>query len=325
MEQDVVPHIEPGDLVVEIGSNDGVLLKHLEEDFRVLGVDPSTNVALRAIRKGIPTLPLFFTEDLARQIAFENGKAKAIVANNCIAHLNDLDDLMKGVARLLAQDGVFILECNYWGGMVKNGNYSLIYHDHYSYFSLAVWREFAEKYGMRTFDAWVTPAQGGSLRLFLCKDDRPTTQRYDDLLAEEDANALNTYATSLRYAADVRASALALRDAVLALKADGKTIAGYGAAAKGFTILTMSGIGAEHISYFVDDSPAKQGKYTPVEHIPIVTRAQAKAEPPDVFLVLAPNYAKVIVDKEQTFLKAGGTIVVPFGRDIRVVTADRPL
>lgn len=325
VDEDVVPHLRPDDFVVEIGSNDGVLLKHLQGGYRVLGVDPSTNVALRAIRMGIPTVPLFFTEDLARQIAFENGRAKAIVANNCIAHLNGLDDLMRGVLRLLARDGVFILECNYWGGMVKNGNYSLIYHDHYSYFSLAVWREFAEKYGMRTFDAWVTPAQGGSLRLFLCKDDRPTTERYDDLLAEEDANALNTYATSLRYAADVRASALALRDAVLALKADGKTIAGYGAAAKGFTILTMSGIGAEHISYFVDDSPAKQGKYTPVEHIPIVTRAQAKVEPPDVFLVLAPNYAKVIVEKEQAFLKAGGTIVVPFGRDIRVVTADRPL
>jgi novobiocin biosynthesis protein NovU/D-mycarose 3-C-methyltransferase len=324
--QDVIPHIDPGDLVVEIGSNDGVLLQHLVEDYEVLGVDPSTNVALRAIRKGIPTVPLFFTEDLARQIVNEyEGKAKAIVANNCIAHLNGLDDLMRGVSRLLADDGVFILECNYWGGMVVNGNYSLIYHDHYSYFSAHVWESFARKFGMRPFDAWVTPAQGGSLRLFLCKDKRLPTRRYMDLLKQESVSGLNTYATSLQYEADVRAAALALRDGVLALKADGKTIAGYGAAAKGFTILTMSSIGAEHISYFVDDSPAKQGKYTPVEHIPIITRAQAEAQPPDVFLVLAPNYAKVIIEKEQAFLKAGGTIVVPFGRDIRIVTAEQPL
>ena len=205
--------------------------------------------------------------------------------------------------------------------MVKNTNYSLIYHDHYSYFSLRVWREFARKYGLRTFDAWVTPAQGGSLRLFLCKDGRPTTDRHFALLEEEMVTSLNTYETSERYRDNVLRAANALRDEVDSIKAAGLTIAGYGAAAKGFTILTMSGIGKQHISYFVDDSPAKQGWYTPVEHIPIITRAEAQAQPPDVFLVLAPNYADVIIKKESAFLKAGGKIVVPFGHDIRTYSA----
>ncbi len=325
VEDDVRPHLRPGDFVVEIGSNDGVLLQHLRETYRVLGIDPSTNVALRAIKRGIPTVPLFFTEDLARMIVNENGQAQAIVANNCIAHLNDLEDLMRGVSRLLADGGVFILECNYWGGMVRNGNYSLIYHDHYSYFSLQVWRAFARKFGMRPFDAWVTPAQGGSLRLFLCKDNRPATARYEELVAEEAWTGLNTYETSLRYREAVRQAAQALRDKVLALKAEGKTIAGYGAAAKGFTILAMSGIGVEHISYFVDDSPAKQGRFTPVEHIPIITREDAATKPPAVFLVLAPNYADVIIKKEQAFLEAGGQIVVPFGSEIRTFTIDSTL
>ncbi len=321
VKDDLRPHLRLGDLVVEIGSNDGVLLQHLRGDYRMLGVDPSTNVALRAIKKGIPTVPLFFTEDLARQIVNEYGRAKAIVANNCIAHLNGLDDLMRGVSRLLADDGVFIIECNYWGGMVENTNYSLIYHDHYSYFSAKVWLGFAQKYSLRPFDAWVTPAQGGSLRLFLCKDERMSTRRFERLLSREQTTGLNTYETSERYRDNVLRAANALRQEVDSIKAAGLTIAGYGAAAKGFTILTMSGIGKEHISYFVDDSPAKQGWYTPVEHIPIITRAEAEVRRPDVFLVLAPNYADVIVKKEQDFLKAGGKIVVPFGHDIRTYTA----
>jgi C-methyltransferase-like protein/putative zinc binding protein/methyltransferase family protein len=303
-----------GDLVVEIGSNDGIMLNLFKDTQRVLGVDPATNVAIRALRRGIPTIPLFFSESLAGKIAKEWGHAKAIIGNNCIAHLNDVSDLMRGVQTLLAGDGVFIVECNYWGGMVKNTNYSLIYHDHYSYFSLRVWQEFSSKYGLRVFDAVVTPAQGGSLRLFLCRDDRAASERVNALEREEKTTALNTYATSLRYRKNVLEAAKQLRRTLKELKRQGKTIAGYGAAAKGLTILKCSGIGRETLDYFVDDSPAKQGWFTPVDHIPIISREDAESRLPDYFLILAPNYADVIIAKEARFHERGGKFIVPKGK-----------
>lgn len=316
--EELVERFHPG-FVVEIGSNDGVLLSQLQSRTKVLGVDPATNVVLRALKRGVPTVPLFFSEELAEKIRKEWGTADVITGANCIAHLNDLRDLMRGVKKLLADDGVFVVECNYWGGMVKNTNYSLIYHDHYSYFSLRVWQEFAAKYGMSVFDATVTPAQGGSLRLFLNNGSlRAPTDRLFHLEKQERETELNTYETSLRYRANVRATAAKLRDTLLELKRQGKIIAGYGAAAKGFTILKCSEIGADVISYFVDDSPAKQGWFTPVDHIPIITRDEANAQLPDYFIILAPNYANVILDKEVEYRKAGGKFILPVG-DIRIV------
>ena len=312
--------LESQDLVVEIGSNDGVMLNIFKQGpcLRVLGVDPATNVALRALKRGIPTVPMFFSERLAKQIKNEWGHAKVIIGNNCIAHLNDLNDLMRGVKALLAPDGVFIIECNYWGGMVKNTNYSLIYHDHYSFFSLKVWQQFAAKYGMRVFDALVTPAQGGSLRIFLCNDWRPPTERVNSLEKEELDTKLNTYKTSIQYRVQVEIVSRKLRETLQDIKQQGKTIAGYGAAAKGFTILKCSDIGTRFIDYFVDDSPAKQGWYTPVDHIPIISRQEAEKKLPDYFIILAPNYADIIIEKEVEYRRKGGKFIVPIG-DISIV------
>lgn len=303
--------LKDGDLVLEIGSNDGIMLNLFRGRNRVLGVDPATNVALRALKRGIPTVPMFFSESLALKIAHEWGQAKVVIGNNCIAHLNDLRDLIRGVKTVLSPDGVFIVECNYWGGMVRNTNYSLIYHDHYSYFSIDVWTKFASKHGFRVFDAVITPAQGGSLRLFLCADQRLETERLQNLRREEKETGLNTYTTSLRYRENVEAAAKKLRGTVDALKRQGKRIAGYGAAAKGMTILKCSGIGKKTLDYFVDDSPAKQGWYSPVDHIPIISREAAESRLPDYFIILAPNYADVIMAKEARFRERGGKFIVP--------------
>lgn len=301
------------EFVVEIGANDGLLLSFFKDEHQILGVDPATNVVLRALKRGIPTVPLFFNERLARQIVHEYGNAKVIMANNCIAHLNDLRDLTRGVEALLADDGVFVMEANYWGGMVKNTNYSLIYHDHYSYFSLKVWQTFAKKFGLRVFDATVTPAQGGSLRLFMCKDNRKETARLKQLEKQEKETKLNTYQTSLKYRKNVESVSKELRKKLTALKKEGKKLAGYGAAAKGFTILRMSGIDGSFIDYFVDDSPAKQGKYTPVDHVPIYARNDVEKKLPDYFIITAPNYADIIIKKESKFHKAGGKFIIPQG------------
>lgn len=304
-----------GDFFLEIGSNDGLMLKLMSDRAKVLGVDPATNVVLRALKRGLPTIPDFFNESLAIKIAREWGKAKVVMGNNCIAHLNDLRNLMRGVKQALASDGVFIIECNYWGGMVKNTNYSLIYHDHFSYFSLAVWQEFAKKYGMRVFDAVVTPAQGGSLRMFLCNEYEyyPETARLQTLEQEEKDTNLASSETNSRYRGNVMAKASKLKNMLQDLKDRGKRLAGYGAAAKGFTILKCSDIDSSLLDYFVDDSPAKQGLYSPVTHLPIISRSDANLRLPDYFVILAPNYADHIVEKERGFRAQGGKFIVPVG------------
>lgn len=300
-----------GDFVVEIGSNDGIMLSFFQNSgYDVLGVDPSTNVALRALHRNIPTVPLFFEERLGQQIQREFGGAKVIYGNNCIAHIDDLDSVMKGVEALLDIDGVFVVECNYWGGMVKNKNYALVYHDHFSYFSLQNWIDYAKKFGLHVFDATVTPAQGGSLRVFMDRGSRGLTPQFQAHLDEENRAQINTKDVAKQYGKDCVAEANKLFSVVENLKKEGKTIAGYGAAAKGFSVLKLAGIDQRHIEYFVDDSPAKQGKFTPVTHIPVISREQAEGSLPDVFFITAPNYAKVIMSKEQEFLNRGGKFLL---------------
>ncbi len=307
--------IDEGDLVLEIGSNDGTMLELMMSKAVGLGVDPASNVVTRALRRGIPTISDFFTERLAKSILREWGNPKVIYANNCIAHLDSLRDLMYGVDGLLHRDGVFVVECNYWGGMVKNKNYSLIYHDHFSYFSLKNWIDFAPEFGLQVFDATVTPAQGGSLRVFMDRGNRELTQRYDKLLDEEIKTDLNSYKTCQTYKKDVLAEAKKLGNLIRELVEDGKVIAGYGAAAKGFSILKLADIDDRHIKFFVDDSPAKQGKYTPVSHIPVVARDQVLQEP-DYFFITAPNYEDVIVAKETNFKEKGGKFITA---DCRII------
>ena len=302
--------LKMNDFVVEIGCNDGIMLKHFQKKCKVLGVDPATNVVLRTLKKKIPALPMFFSEELAKKISSEWNKAKVVVANNCVAHLNDLRDLIKGVRSLLTNDGVFIMECNYWGGMVDNVNYSLIYHDHYTYFSIKVWIDFAKKYKMKVFDAVITPAQGGSLRLFVSKDNRPATERFIKLAKAEREKKLNTFSASIKYKKNVMSISKKLRDLVINLTKKGKRVAGYGAAAKGMTILKCSNIGNKLV-YFVDDSPAKQGYYSPVDHVPIISRKEAERKLPDYFIILAPNYSEVILNKEKNFRKNGGKFIIP--------------
>ena len=312
---DIERMTNPGDFIVEIGSNDGTVLRKFKER-KILGVDPSTNVAIRAIARGVPTISAPFNERTAINIAKEFGQAKVIGGANCLAHIDDIHSVMKGVKALLAKDGIFWVECNYWVGMVKEKHYALIYHDHYSYFSLKNWVDLARMYGMNVFDAYVTEAQGEglSLRLYIGYDKIPS-DRFSELLVED--MGYNNYKTAQRYRKDVLKEAEKLSNLVTGLKG---TVAGYGAAAKGFSILKLAGLDGRHIKFLVDDSPAKQGKYSPITHIPIISRAEADKQLPDYFIILAPNYAQLIMEKEKDseFRRRGGKFIVPIG-DIDVV------
>lgn len=295
--------LKPEDFVVEIGSNDGTMLSYFPH---CLGVDPSTNVVVRAVEKGIPSVSDFFTERLARSIVREFGRARVVYGNNCIAHVHDLGDLLRGANLLLEEGGFFVVECNYWGSMVRNLNYSLIYHDHFSYFSLKNWKDVGERVGLSIFDARVTPAQGGSLRVYLKKGSCEASARAKELLDAEEKEGLGTEGAATRFRTGVLHKAGSLGERIRSLKANGKTIAGYGAAAKGFSILSLAGITNE-ISYFVDDSPAKQWKYTPINHIPVYPRKYIPKDP-DIFIITAPNYEKQIRSKEKDY---GGEFIVP--------------
>lgn len=306
-------YTKKGDLIVEVGSNDGTVLGKMSKDRRILGVDPSTNVVVRALARNVPTVSAPFNKHVARNIRQEFGVAQVIGGANCLAHIDDIHSVLEGVTTLLSDTGVFWAEVNYWGGMVKNKHYALVYLDHYSYFSLKNWVDLARMHGLEVFDAFITEAQGEglSLRLFASRNKKHTkTARFLKLVSEEKKTGLNTQRVATKYGKDCKEEAQKLYQLVSKLKKQGKTIAGYGAAAKGFSILQLAGITEKHIDYFVDDSPAKQGKYTPVTHIPVIARKDAEKKLPDYFFITAPNYADLIMAKEEKFRKNGGKFIL---------------
>ncbi|OGZ47382.1 MAG: hypothetical protein A3J54_02240 [Candidatus Ryanbacteria bacterium RIFCSPHIGHO2_02_FULL_45_13b] len=302
-------YTKAGDLIVEIGSNDGTILRRFTNR-RVLGIDPAINVVVRALMRGVPTLSTGFDKQSARNIAEEYGLAQVIGGANCLAHIDNIHGVLEGVEALLDTYGVFWAECNYWGGMVSSKHYALIYHDHYSYYTLKNWVDLLNRHNMYIFDAMITEAQGEglSLRLYASKDARRTkTQRFQDLLHKEEVSNLNSHETAKKYREDVIMEAEKLGTLVKKLAAEGKIIAGYGAAAKGFSILHLAKITGEHIKFFVDDSPAKQGKYTPVTHIPVFARKDIQN--PDYFFLTAPNYKDIILEKETAYRNTSGKFI----------------
>ncbi|MDC3298700.1 class I SAM-dependent methyltransferase [bacterium] len=306
-------HSNDNDLIVEIGSNDGTVISKLAKNRRILGVDPSTNVVVRALSRGVPTVSAPFLSPVAHSILKEFGHAKVIGGANCLAHIDDIHSVMKGINVLLDKDGVFWGEVNYWGGMVQHSHYALVYLDHYSYFSLQNWMQICSMHGLEIFDAFVTEAQGTglSLRFFASRDKKKQkTERFNKTFQEEVKNNWNSLDQAISYGKNCKKEAEKLFDVVEGLKKNGKSIAGYGAAAKGFSVLQLAGIDASHISYFVDDSPAKQGKFTPITHIPVISRKAAESRLPDYFFITAPNYVDVITKKEEQFRDNGGQFIL---------------
>jgi SAM-dependent methyltransferase len=297
--------------VLEIGSNDGIMLKHFKKKNTVLGVDPATNVVLRALKNNVNTVPLFYNYKISEKIKKEFGVADLIIANNCIAHTNQLNDLVEGISNNLSNKGVFVAEFNYWGKMLENNNYSLIYHEHYSFFSLKVWIDFLKKYRIRIFDACITNAQGGTLRIYCSKMSKKKSKRFKDIIKYEKNKKINSFETAMQFRKNVYDLSKKLKKITYNLKKNGKKISCYGAAAKGMTILKCSSIDKNIIDYFVDDSPAKQGLYSAGDHIPIISRKNAEKNLPDYFIISAPNFSEAIINKEKKFIANGGKFIIP--------------
>lgn len=303
-----------GALAVEMGSNDGVLLSALRSrGVRVLGVEPARDQAAVSNARGLDTWNEFFTTEVAIRAAGERGAARLIVATNVLAHVDDLRDLTVGVGALLAADGVFVAEVPYLIDLLDHVEYDTVYHEHLSYFALAPLARLFKDVGLELFDVARTPIHGGSIRIFVARPSAyARTPRFEDLCAFELRSHLDRAATYAEFAERVRASRETLRTMMFGLKSAGKRIVGYGATAKGNTLLNYCDLGTDVLDFVVDATPAKQGLLTPGKRIPIVPEGLLLSGPrPDFALLLAWNYADSIVARNSEFTRTGGRFIHP--------------
>jgi novobiocin biosynthesis protein NovU/D-mycarose 3-C-methyltransferase len=302
--------VPDGGLVVEIGSNDGTLLRAFDRSkVRILGVEPARNIAKLANAAGIPTLAEFFDGPIATRIVAEHGQASAIIGNNVVAHIDDLHGLFRGVKTLLAPGGVLVVEFPYLVDLLERRAYDTIYHEHLSYFSVASIVDLAARFGMRVVDALRVSVHGGSIRIFLSATGTPS-KAVEALLALERSMRLAEGEPLGAFVADVHRQ----RDDLRSLLADirkTRRIAGYGAPAKGNTLLNFCGIDASMLEFVVDRSPLKHGLLTPGTHIPVEAPERLLASGITDTLLLAWNFADEILRQQQTYRSNGGRFVIP--------------
>ncbi len=306
--------LKKDDLVVEFGSNDGVLLKPFKKlGLRVLGIDPARNVARRAAKEGVPTLPHFFNIKIAKQIQKKYGRAKVITGNNVFAHINDLDEIVKAVCELLDKDGAFVIEAPYNIDLLSKNLFDIVYHEHLSYLAIKPLDKFFKSHGMQIFDVVKRPVHGGSIRVFVKISSakhriRESVGKFIDLEKRKKLFNVNTY---YEFAKHIKENKVKLLKLLRKLKEEGKSIAGYGAPAKSTTLLHYFDIGRETLDFIVDDSPFKQGLFTPGKHIPVVAPEKLYIRKPEYLLILAWNFAKSIMKMHEKFREKGGKFIVP--------------
>jgi SAM-dependent methyltransferase len=278
--------------VVELASNDGYLLQYFRERrIPVLGIEPAANVAAVAVERGIPTIVKFFGCELAESLASES-TADLLVGNNVLAHVPDLNDFVAGMRILLAPDGVITLEFPHLMRMIEGNQWDTIYHEHFSYFSFLTASRIFAAHGLRLFDVEELPTHGGSLRVYGCHADdaaKPDSERALALRARERAAGYERLATYTGYGTRVAADKRQILQFLIDLKNEGLSLAGYGAPAKGNTLLNYCGVRRDLLDYTVDLNPHKQGRFLPGSHIPIHPPWAIREERPDVVLILPWN------------------------------------
>jgi SAM-dependent methyltransferase len=299
--------------VVEIASNDGYLLQYFKErGVPVLGVEPAANVAEVAEERGIPTVVEFFGRETAARLAHERG-ADLLLGNNVLAHVPDLNDFVAGMKALLAPCGVITMEFPHLMRLIDENQWDTIYHEHFSYLSFTTAARVFAAHGLRLFDVEELPTHGGSLRIYGCHDDdgsKPDGERAQELLAREEAAGYSRLETYLHFGERVAEDKRRIVTRLIELKDEGKRIVGYGAAAKGNTLLNYCGIGRDFLDYTVDLNPHKQGHLLPGTHIPIRAPEAIREDRPDVVLILPWNLKDEIVEQLAYIREWGGTFAV---------------
>lgn len=302
------------DLVVDVGSNDGILLTPLQKaGVRVLGIDPAKNVAAQANRAGIVTVPEYFTPEVARRVREAEGPARIISANNVFAHTDVIDVFVSAVKELLTTDGVFVFEVQYLGDLIEKNLFDIVYHEHVAYYSVHPLIPYFKKHGLEVFDVERVAAHGGSIRVFVQHRGglQVKTERLRELLALEHRYGLTTLKPYRAFADRIGQNKVKLQDLLMSIKKHGKKIVGYGAPAKATTLLSVFGLNGSVIDFIIDDSPLKQGMVMPGTHIPIVSSDRLYDQEVHYCILLAWNFAESIMKNHQRFSEQGGHFIVP--------------
>jgi SAM-dependent methyltransferase len=308
-------NLDTDSTVVEIASNDGYLLQFFKaKGIRTLGIEPSHSVAEYAIReKGVPTKIAFLGREVGAETAREGFAGDLVAANNVLAHVPDINDFVQGCHALLKDEGVATFEFPHLLNLIQLNQFDTIYHEHFSYISLiAAMRIFAAN-GMRVFDVDELATHGGSLRVYACRDSASwrSTARVDSVLAAEREAGLDKASAYTAFSEKVRETKRALLSLLIQLKREGKTIVGYGAPAKGNTLLNYCGIGRDMLDFTVDRSPHKQGKFLPGSRIPIKSPEELDRARPDLIMILPWNIKDEIVGKMAHVRHWGCRFIVP--------------
>mgnify|MGYP006073225401 CR=1 FL=1 len=299
---------EKDPFVVEIGSNDGIMLQNFKEwGVRHLGIEPSANVAQVAMDKGINTIVKFFDKKLADKIVEENGQADAFIAANVMCHIPYFHSIVEGISKLVKKTGIVVFEDPYIGDVIEKTSYDQIYDEHTFLFSVNSINHAFKNYGMEVFDVEHQETHGGSMRYIIGHvGQRDISDKAKNQIKKESQLRLNDSETYEIFKNNCEKSRIELKKLLVELKEKGMSVAGYGATSKSTTILNYSDIGPDLLSYICDNTPIKQGKFSPGKHVPIVPIDKFRNNYPDYVVLFAYNHAKEIMEKEKEFTENGG-------------------
>jgi SAM-dependent methyltransferase len=301
--------------VIEIGSNDGYLLQYFKrKKIPVLGIDPAANIVKEAEKKGIPTIVKFFSAKTARAIVLSGIKADLLIGNNVLAHVPDLNDFVQGMKQVLGEKGVITMEFPHLLKLIEENQFDTIYHKHFSYFSFSVVQKIFEKHGLLIFDVEELPTHGGSLRIYASHKknrENKVSIRVNKLLENELVSGLNQLKTLKEFNAKAEKTKKELLKFLKKAKQEGKTVIGYGAPAKGNTLLNYCGITSNLLAFTVDRNPEKQNKYLPGSRIPVYSPDKIFQAKPDYILIFPWNIKQEIMRQMKSVSKWGCRFVVP--------------
>ena len=301
--------------VVELASNDGYLLQYfVEKRVPVLGIEPAANVAVVAVKKGVPTLVKFFGRETARELAASGKRADLLLGNNVLAQVPDLNDFVAGMKILLKPDGVITMEFPHLQRLMEENQFDTIYHEHFSYFSFVTAEKIFAAHGLTLFDVEEIPTHGGSLRIYgrHAEDSaKPVTERVTALRSREVSAGYLCLDTYSRFAEQVKETKRKLLEFLIQAKRSGKQIAGYGAPGKGNTLLNYCAIRTDFLDYTVDRNPYKHGRFLPGTHVPIFPPERIRETKPDFLLILPWNLKDEIIKQNAFIREWGGKFVVP--------------